>query len=137
MHACFSVLQSDGRPAAPPLLPCIRVPYHEQGADWLYTAKNAEKEIDRILGEYYEGQHARGKSPRRPGSDPRAVLDRVGLVIDARKRHLRRQEDDLKGLISAIQKWDDQSKSSTTPPPRQQSSTSADWCGGREKNGTS
>lgn len=79
-----------------------------QGADWLYTAQNAEREIDKILTDYHEGP-SRGKSPRRP--DPRTVLDRVGSVVDARKKHLRRQEDDLKGLLAAIRKWDDESKS--------------------------
>jgi len=39
------------------------------------------------------------------------VLDRIGNVVDARKKHLRRQEDDLKGLLAAIRKWDDETKS--------------------------
>lgn len=95
--------------AVPLNLRCNHGRRPEQGADWLYTAKNTEKEIDRILSDYYEGNPARGKSPRRP--DPRTILDRVGLVVDARRKHLRRQEDDLRSLINAIRKWDDKTRS--------------------------
>ena len=71
-----------------------------QGADWLYTAKGAERQIDRILGQYYEPERSpssRGaqgkKDSERP--NPRAALDKIAQVIDGRMMQLRRQEDEV------------------------------------------
>jgi hypothetical protein len=71
-----------------------------QGADWLYTAKGAERQIDRILGQYYEPERSpssRGAQGKKDSerANPRAALDKIAQVIDSRMMQLRRQEDEV------------------------------------------
>jgi len=69
-----------------------------QGADWLFTAKGAERQIDKILGEYYEAPaQSRGASRQRNAERPSAkvTLDKIANIVDSRMKQLRRQEDEV------------------------------------------
>ena len=67
-----------------------------QGADWLFTAKGAERQIDKILGDYYEPTQSRGGSRRHSERlSPRVALDKIASIIDSRMKQLRRQEDEV------------------------------------------
>eukprot|EP00802_Teleaulax_amphioxeia_P019692 Tamp_19934.p1 GENE.Tamp_19934~~Tamp_19934.p1 ORF type:complete len:270 (+),score=79.72 Tamp_19934:71-880(+) len=84
-----------------------------KGADWLFTAKGAERQIDKIVGEYYEAPaQSRGASRQRNAERPSAkvTLDKIANIVDSRMKQLRRQEDELQKMMKTVQQWDTQSR---------------------------
>ena len=82
-----------------------------QSADWLFSAKSANKAIYNILADYYDPAPPRSsnaRSPQRP--DARQTLDKICKVIDSRSGSLRRQEQELQSLLKLMQGWEKQTR---------------------------
>ena len=82
-----------------------------QSADWLFSAKSANKAIYNILADYYDPAPPRSsnaRSPQRP--DARQTLDKICKVIDSRTGPLRRQEQELQSLLKLMQGWEKQTR---------------------------
>jgi hypothetical protein len=82
-----------------------------QSADWLFSAKSANKAIYNILADYYgpaPPRSSNARSPQRP--DARQTLDKICKVIDSRTGPLRRQEQELQSLLKLMQGWEKQTR---------------------------